>query len=215
MDTNKRAAALLPHQPDSRHFQAYLSNYIAESGNDARLLKMKLLEMGGEAAGGSIKDVFLDVDDMTDLRQEATNVLQSKAFVIMATEHYFTRPYCLLETYWAMGSGMPVVLVDVLDAVKIVPANHTAAPCAPEWPVASFDRGKVQQFLDTLNHTSLEAAHRGAVRTLHENGVGVGELQARLAKGMQWLQMIPFDSRASGAVLARQVNAILTAVGGH
>ena len=187
---NDTGPTSLPWQPDPRHFQVYLSHHISESGKDARLLKTLLVEQQRFATDG----VFLDVDDLTDLRQEATNVNQSASFVIMGTPEYLSRPYCLLETYTGLDPrrNVPAVLVDVGGK--------------------GFDRTAAVEFLEALP-TALEAANPGATQILLENGVTAAQVQARLLPRFKDnLDMITFDAGANLTALTRQVAQIACAL---
>lgn len=182
--------SLLPYQPDPRHFNVYLSNYIKEGGRSAALLKALLLQRSDNGIGS----IFLDVDDLRDLRQEATNVVQSKVLLVIATRNFFTRPYCLLETYWALRRGSHVAIVDVVGA--------------------GFERRQTQHFLDTLDH-SLEAANPGSTATLLENGLNISEVQKVFLEKFENLAVLPFYDAADTKTLQAQVAAIERTINGN
>ena len=177
----------MPWRQDDRHFDAYLSHHISESGAAGRLLKMRLLKLANRS------DIFLDVDDMIDLRAEATNVAQSRSFALLATAEYFTRPYCLLEAWTALRrSDRPFVLVNVAGG--------------------SYDPNATVTFLSELSTRTLEASNPGASRILHENGLSVsdvrGVLYSALVVNGTMIPSYEFDSAASELLQSSQVRRI-------
>jgi len=187
---NVTQSSSLPHQPDSRHFDVYLSNYIKEGGKAGRLLKMLLLAQ----ENNGINSIFLDVHDLRDMRQEATNVLQSKMLLVIATRDFFTRPYCLLETYFALLNQSRVALIDVIGE--------------------GFERERAHQFLATLDQ-SLEVANPGATATLVENGLSISEVQRVLLEKFEQLEVLPFFGAADAETLKGQVDAIARTINGN
>ena len=57
--------------------------------------------------------VFLDSDDLTDLRELLRIVARSDVFLLLQTSNVLTRAWCLLEIYTAILNGTPIVTVDV------------------------------------------------------------------------------------------------------
>jgi hypothetical protein len=87
-------------------FAAFVSHYKAEAAGDARQMKdrlSKLLEA----------PVFLDSDDLIDLRELLRIVARSDVFVLLQTSNVLARPWCLLETYTAILNHVPIVAINV------------------------------------------------------------------------------------------------------
>ena len=73
---------------------------------EARFLQERL-----ERALG--RDVFLDSDDLKDLRTLLDLVRDSACLVILQSEHVLERPYCLLEMVTAIEARVPIVGVNL------------------------------------------------------------------------------------------------------
>ena len=58
--------------------------------------------------------VFLDSDDLADLRNLLDAVAESDVLVLLQTTNLLTRPWCLLEIYTAILNGTPIVTVNVM-----------------------------------------------------------------------------------------------------
>jgi hypothetical protein len=57
--------------------------------------------------------VFLDSDDLIDLRELLRIVARSDVFVLLQTSNVLARPWCLLETYTAILNHVPIVAINV------------------------------------------------------------------------------------------------------
>lgn len=87
-------------------FACFLSHFKAEAAGDARHLKDKL-------AGKLNAPVFLDSDDLLDLRELLEIVARSDILLLLQTTNVLTRPWCLLELYTAICNHVPIVAVAV------------------------------------------------------------------------------------------------------
>jgi hypothetical protein len=90
-------------------YACFISHYKAEAATEARHLKDKLTSMLSS-------DVFLDSDDLADLRNLLDAVAASDVLVLLQTTNLLTRPWCLLEIYTAMRNQVPIVTVSVKGA---------------------------------------------------------------------------------------------------
>jgi hypothetical protein len=90
-------------------FALFLSHFKQEAAGDARMLK----ELTEEALGAP---VFLDSDDLVDLKRLLKNVEESDVLVLLQTANIFTRPWCVVEAYTAILSKVPMVCVNVMGA---------------------------------------------------------------------------------------------------
>ena len=85
---------------------AFLSHYKTEAATEARLCQFELEKM--------LKGpVFIDSDDLKDLRLLTEHVRQADVLVLLLTQKLFTRPWCLLEIYTAITSDVPIVALAV------------------------------------------------------------------------------------------------------
>ena len=90
-------------------YAAFVSHYKAEAATEARHLKDKLTTLLSSP-------VFLDSDDLSDLRNLLDAVAQSDVLVLLQTTNLLTRPWCLLEIYTALLNNVPIVTIAVKGA---------------------------------------------------------------------------------------------------
>ena len=91
-------------------YAAFVSYYRAEAGADARRLQTAL-EAQLE------RPVFLDVTAADRIDEILTRgVARSGALILLQTKGVLTRPWCLLEIYWALRCGIPIVPVALVGA---------------------------------------------------------------------------------------------------
>ena len=69
-------------------YAAFMSHYKTEAAADARHIKEKLVEKLGAP-------IFLDSDDLMDLRNLCHQVSMSDVLVLFQTRHLLLRPWCM------------------------------------------------------------------------------------------------------------------------
>jgi len=98
------------------HF-VFISHHKADAGTEAALMQAALERMILEEPdhpGGSLKaPVFLDSEDLTDLRDLKEHVRNSRNLVLLLTSAVFTRPWVLVEIVTAQNAGLHIVPVEV------------------------------------------------------------------------------------------------------
>ena len=62
---------------------------------------------------GKEADVFLDSDDLTDLRSLLEHVKATEALILLQSNKVLTRPWVLLEAYTAIQNEVPIVAFNV------------------------------------------------------------------------------------------------------
>ena len=87
---------------------AFLSHFKFQAGTEARLVHSELKE-----AIGTDKEIFLDSDDLQDLRHLLTFVKQAEVLVLLQTKSVLTRPWVILELYTAITHDVPIVALNV------------------------------------------------------------------------------------------------------
>ena len=85
----------------SKKFAGFLSHYKAEAAAEARILKNEIVR----TLRTSSDKVFLDADNLSDLRMLLSNVKESDVFILMLTDGVLSRPWCLAELNAAADSG--------------------------------------------------------------------------------------------------------------
>jgi hypothetical protein len=162
-----------------------MSHYKNEAAADARQVKDKLVEKLGAP-------VFLDSDDLMDLRNLCHQVAMSDVLVLFQTRNLLTRPWCLVEIYTALTEGVPVVAVCVAGAF---PYNFADA----------------DHFLDNLE-TELEARNPGASDVVRQAGIHVPAMAELLRESLPNIISKRWEPSGSEAVLAAQLEDIIQAM---
>ena len=162
--------------PSEKSFAAFLSHYKLECGTEARLVHEKLKPLLG--AG---QEVFLDSDDLQDLRRLLEHVKDSKVIVLLQSKNVLTRPWVILEIYTAITHGVPVVALNVQNAF---PYSYPEA-------------------LELLNHfdEEIEIANPGAAQLLMSFGVDPQDVAYRLSEVIPSIISTDFNPNASSAML--------------
>lgn len=101
----------------NKEYAAFLSHYKLEAAAEARIMKVELVRM----MRCQESQVFLDADNLTDLRDLLQNVADSDCLVLLHTQGVLSRPWCLLELHAAATHHVPIVVVRVSNAF----AGHT------------------------------------------------------------------------------------------
>ena len=77
-----------------KKFAGFLSHYKLECGTEARLVQMNMRTIIEKAPiEGSSNEVFLDSDDLSDLRNLLEYVKQTKALVLLQSKRVLERPW--------------------------------------------------------------------------------------------------------------------------
>ena len=126
--------------------------------------------------------VFLDSDDLTDLRELLEQVRESDVLLFFQSRSVLERPYCLLELHTAVTAGVPIVAVNVRGGNEY---SHA-------------DAEHLLRYLDT----ELEVRNPGASRLLQKHGVDLTELAHTLSGIVPNLISIEFNPSGSRLNLA-------------
>eukprot|EP01046_Picozoa_sp_COSAG06_P001166 COSAG06_NODE_35_length_30757_cov_53.112532_14_plen_668_part_00 len=98
----------------SKEFAGFLSHYKKEAAAEARILKTELVR----ALRTSSNKVFLDADNLTDLRVLLNNVKQSDIFILMLTDGVLSRPWCLAELNAAAEADIPILVLSINNSYR-------------------------------------------------------------------------------------------------
>ena len=60
------------------------------------------------------EEVFLDSDNLKDLRELLNDVRNSSVLILFQSRHVLERPWCLLEMYTAVMERVPIVALNCL-----------------------------------------------------------------------------------------------------
>ena len=109
----RRQGSSLQNRPVSQRgddgYAAFISHVKAEASMEARFLQTEL-------EGLFQKRVFLDSDDLRDLRKLQDHVRECDCFILVQSASVLTRPYCLLELCVAIDANKPIVGVSLTGA---------------------------------------------------------------------------------------------------
>jgi len=98
-------AQLQSASTSGKTFAAFLSHAKADAAMHARFLFEKLeVQMGGAR-------IFLDSDDLRDLRSLLKHVQDSEVLLLLQTPNVNSRPCCLLEMLTALDNNIPIIAV--------------------------------------------------------------------------------------------------------
>jgi hypothetical protein len=172
----------------------FLSHYKNEASAVARLLKMLLnnrCKRRKEEKPELLENarIFLDSDNLTNLKLLRRDVKRTKVMIIVLTKIYFTRPWCLVELHTALEAGVPLIPVKVADG--------------------GYDFEEQKKFLETLTPETLNAVTKNGAEVLEHLGIDVTELGKRLAKVIPNLAAVEIDTKWSEGILRAQANEIL------
>jgi hypothetical protein len=96
----------------NKTYAAFLSHFKNEAAAEARVLKLELTR----SLRTLDEQIFLDSDNLTDLRNLLDDVEQSDVILLLYTEGVLSRPWCLLELDTAVKAKVPIIVVKVNNA---------------------------------------------------------------------------------------------------
>ena len=120
--------------------------------------------------------MFLDSDDLSDLRDLLEHVKASEVLVLLQSGEVLTRPWVLLELYTAVTNDVPIVALHVADR--------------------NYD---FHSALDLLEHldTELDRRNPGAAEMLLDFGVDILDVAYRLSETLPNIISGSFNPYAS------------------
>jgi hypothetical protein len=166
----------------------FLSHFKNESAAEARILKSELVR-GLRVAE---QQIFLDSDNLTDLRTLLDSVIASDAIVLLLTEGVLSRPWCLLELHAAASNNVPIIVATV--------SNSFAA-----------DVDRIMSCLDDLP-AYLSVHNPEAEETLKAHGQSASTIGLAIMKGLSTHDALMFDPHQNSEVLKKQVEQIAAAL---
>lgn len=172
----------LPETSPIERYAAFISHAKADAALAARFLQTQL-----EA---ELKEpVFLDSDDLRDLRQLQEHVRQSDVVIMLQSAHFLSRPFCLLELHAAIMHDVPIIGV-------AIDGTH------------GYDFVKASAFLEHLD-SRLDAQAAGM---LAQHGVtDLRALSYQLSMTLPKIISVPFSQYASRNALVAFLHDVLEA----
>jgi hypothetical protein len=127
------------------------------------------------------EDVFLDSDDLHDLRLLLEHVKKTKCVVLLQSKSVLTRPWVILELYTAITNDVPIVPVKVKNSFP-------------------YDFATALGFLRNFDN-EIEAVNPGAASLLLSYGVDPIDVAYRLSECLPNLISTEFNPNASTTML--------------
>jgi hypothetical protein len=163
----------------ARKTAAFLSHFKIQAGTEARLVHDKLKQSMGDV------EIFLDSDDLQDLRLLLDHVRASNVLVLLQTKSVLERPWVILELYTAITSDVPICGLNIQNAFP-------------------YDYGVALDFL-TYFDKEIEIANPGAAALLLEHGVDPVDVAYRLSTVLPSIISTDFNPNGS----ANAINAAM------
>ena len=163
-------------------FASFLSHYKLECGTEARLVQLQLRPIiEKNPFEGSSHEVFLDSDDLSDLRNLLQHVIQTKVLVLLQTKGVLTRPWVIMELYTAITNEVPIVALNVKNA-------------------SPYDYAEAMNFLMFFDQ-EIDIANPGAAHLLIDMGIDPVDVAYRLSDCLPNIISTDFNPNASEKVI--------------
>jgi hypothetical protein len=155
-----------------KHFACFLSHHKRDAAAVATLFRVSL----SSSLHLDSSYVFLDTEDLRDLRSLRDAVKSSLVLVLLLTKDVLTRPWCLAEIYTAIENNIPIV------SVKLEGQGNT------------YDFEQSLAFLKQSNfREALENANPGAPRELETQGIDIARMQSAIASILPYILSKKYD----------------------
>ena len=167
----------------AKKFGGFLSHFKRECGTEARLVQLQMkpiLQKQPIVAGGS-SEVFLDSDDLSDLRNLLQHVKETQVLVLLQSKGVLTRPWVILELHTAIKNRVPIVALNVRNAFP-------------------YDYAAASEFLLNFDK-DIELANPGAAQLLIDMGIDPVDVAYRLSDCLPNIISTNFNPNASEKIL--------------
>ena len=162
-------------------YAGFLSHFKMECGTEARLVQQNLKPILAKEPLGGSSEVFLDSDDLSDLRNLLQHVKDTQCLVLMQSKRVLERPWVILELYTAITNSTPIVALNVENANPYSYADAVSF-------LMHFDE-------------EIEIANPGAAQLLLEHGVDPVDVAYLLSDSLPNIISTSFNPNASEKVL--------------
>ena len=174
-----------------KKYALFLSHFKTEAAAEARVLKLELVNK----LRTKPDEVFLDADNLSDLRDLLSDVAQSDAIVLLYTQGLLTRPWCLLELDTAVKNKVPIILLRIANAF-------------------AGDASQIATILDDLPAHLLKI-NPGAEDTLKEFNTDANAVANTIREALVNTTPLTFDPHQSSAVMQAQIQQLAQALVEH
>lgn len=161
----------------------FLSHFKTEAAAEARVLKTELQR----ALNLATSDVFLDADNLSDLRKLLDSVANSDAVFLLYTKGVLSRPWCIAELHAATQHDVPIIIVSIENAFKGVGGIDGIIEILDDFP----------NYLSNTNST--------AELTLTELGLDTVSVASDIKAAIQSCEVLSFNPHLSSTIMDAQV----------
>ena len=178
---SKSKAPVTPVLPATT-FAGFLSHFKLECGTEARLVQQNLKPIiEKNPTADSSNEIFLDSDDLSDLRNLLQHVMQTKVLVLLQTKSVLTRPWVIIELFTAITHDIPIVALNIANSY---PYNYAEA----------------ENFLMHFDE-EIDIANPGAAQLLIDMGIDPVDVAYRLSDCLPNIISTNFNPNASQNML--------------
>ena len=172
----------------TKRFAGFLSHFKHECGTEARLVQQNLkpIIQANPVVAGCHADIFLDSDDLSDLRNLLDHVKESQVLVLLQSKGVLARPWVIMELHTAITNGVPIVALNV---------QKDAYP---------YDYAAASEFLLHFDK-DIDIANPGAAQLLIDWGIDPVDVAWRLSDYLPNIVSTTFNPNGS----ERQIQASL------
>lgn len=207
-----------------KQFACFLSHYKYEAAAEARVLKIELVR----ALRTKDEQIFIDADNLTDLRHLLDHVRDSDALFLLYTGGVLSRPWCLLELDAAITHRVPIIAIAVhnsfssdVGAIGLILDDLAAYLKNPELITPGVKR--VVDCEKTLHDNGVEdiAALGLRIKDAMSNPPKVGhsnsssestEVDKEKGEKKDAVKIVQFDPHQSGQILQGQIKSMAAAL---
>lgn len=140
----------------------------------------------------SSEQVFLDADNLSDLRDLLKEVRQSDVFILMLTDGVLSRPWCLAELGAAVKASVPIVVLRINNAFR----------CSPNQMKQTLNA--LPDYLATKNPDALNQ-----LIPLNLDPATMGDV---ILKQIEVDSTLTFDPNQSSVMMRSQIHQLATAM---
>ena len=177
-------------------FAVFLSHFKIKAAAEARILKNELVR----SFRVKQEQVFLDSDNLTDLRQLLKHIADSDAIALLYTKGVLSRPWCLLELMAAVENKVPIFVIRVANAFGDSDPAAEMKTILDDLPgFLARKNPSAEATLKTVNHNPTEIAN-------------VLKPVLAPADGAAKLEVVTFDPHQGTDMLKAQISQMAEAL---
>mmetsp|Transcript_15816 Transcript_15816/g.27984 ORF Transcript_15816/g.27984 Transcript_15816/m.27984 type:complete len:198 (+) Transcript_15816:226-819(+) len=180
---------------DLAQYLAFISHCKTDTGLAAVFIKQSLSLVAQRKIPGCSYRFFLDSDELHDLERLLDAVKNSNSFVVLLSENYLSRPWCLIELWKAVSERKILVPVQLKQSGK------------EELGSFAFDFNRAQAYANDLRCALPIQDAENVLHVLESQGATVDAVQSAVRRLLNVIAC-PFDAAAPENVREAQLDNI-------